>query len=98
MYISWAGRDTVAHEHPAGESTSVGRGRGQRNLRTELRGTPQSASEPSGVADGVRILARLEPRARTAQGRGVRPLNPILYQPSQLLGLLGLVEPSPPSE
>jgi hypothetical protein len=30
--------------------------------------------------------------------RQPRPLLPILYQPSQLLGLLGLVEPSPLSE
>jgi len=39
MYRSWADRDTVAHPCQAGESSSPGRGRRERDLRTELRGT-----------------------------------------------------------
>jgi hypothetical protein len=39
MYRSWADRDTVAHPGQAGESSSPGRGRKERDLRTELRGT-----------------------------------------------------------
>jgi hypothetical protein len=39
MYRSWADRDTVAHPCQVGESSSPGRGRRERDLRTELRGT-----------------------------------------------------------
>jgi hypothetical protein len=39
MYRSWADRDTVAHPGQAGENSSPGRGRKERDLRTELRGT-----------------------------------------------------------
>jgi hypothetical protein len=39
MYGSWADRDTVAHPCRPGESISSGRGRSERDLRTELRGT-----------------------------------------------------------
>jgi hypothetical protein len=39
MHRSWADRDTVAHSCRVGESGSPGRGRKERDLRTELRGT-----------------------------------------------------------
>src|SRR5260370_38151273 len=39
MCRSWDRQDTVAHEHQAGESSSPGRGRRERDLRMELRGT-----------------------------------------------------------
>src|SRR5260370_4884830 len=39
MYRSWAERDTVAHPCRAGESSSPGCGRRERDPRTELRGT-----------------------------------------------------------
>jgi hypothetical protein len=39
MYRSWADRDTVAHTCRVGESRSPDRGRKERDLRTELRGT-----------------------------------------------------------
>jgi hypothetical protein len=39
MYRSWADRDTVAHPCQVGESSSPGRGRKERDLRTKLRGT-----------------------------------------------------------
>ena len=49
MYRSWAERDTVAHEHQVGESNSPGRGRGQRDLRRELRGTEVLEAIMAGV-------------------------------------------------
>lgn len=49
MYRSWADRDTVAHPCQAGESSSPGRGRRERDLRTELRGTKVLEAIMAGV-------------------------------------------------
>ena len=49
MYRSWADRDTVAHPCQVGESSSPGRGRSERDLRTELRGTEVLEAIMAGV-------------------------------------------------
>jgi hypothetical protein len=49
MYRSWADRDTVAHPCQAGESNSPGRGRRERDLRTEVRGTKVLEAIMAGV-------------------------------------------------
>jgi hypothetical protein len=49
MYRSWAERGTVAHEHQGGESNSPARGRGQQDLRRELRGTDVLEAIMAGV-------------------------------------------------
>jgi hypothetical protein len=49
MYRSWADRDTVAHPGQAGESSSPGRGRRERDLRRELRGTEVLEAIMAGV-------------------------------------------------
>jgi hypothetical protein len=49
VYRSWTERDTVAHEHQAGESNSPGCGRKQQDLRKRFRGVEVLEAIMAGV-------------------------------------------------